>query len=109
MPALVHRVNVHPLCYEHHSGMTVPDAVSDRRELVFSCPEPSCLVHYSKVDGYFLSTQDPDLGKRSSPPPHQYCSNDKYPMCLVEVRQEDPSFRLWRCPKCGLSRLAGAL
>ena len=107
MPALADRINIHPLCYEHHSEMAVPKVVSNRRELVFACQQPSCFVHYSNRDGYFLNTQDRVLIKQCPAPPHQFCSYDKFPMYLVEVQQEQPSFRLWRCPKCGLSRLGG--
>lgn len=28
-------------------------------------------------------------------------------MYLAEVQRGHPSFRLWRCPKCGLNRAGG--
>jgi hypothetical protein len=109
MPALAPTSKIHPLCYEHHSEMTLPDVVSSGEESVYACQEPSCVVHYSNVEGYFLNTQDQLSLKESPAPPHQYCSDDKYPMYLVEVQPEHPSFRLWRCPKCGFSRIGGQL
>jgi hypothetical protein len=109
MPALVPRSNIHPLCYEHHSEMTLPEVVPDGHERVYACPEPSCFVHYSNVDGYFLNTQNRLVLKDCPVPPHQFCSADKHPMYLVEVRQDHPKSRLWRCPKCGFSRIGSQL
>jgi len=109
MPALAPISKIHPLCYEHHSQMTLPDVATNEDGLVFACPESFCFVHYNRLEGYFLNTRDPSQIEQSPSPPHQYCSNDSYPMYLAEVQPEHPSFRLWRCPKCGLHRAGGEL
>lgn len=77
--------------------------------MTYACDEPDCLVHYRRSDGYFLNTQDQLLIKGAPIPPHQYCSKDRYPMYLLEVQPDQPSFRLWRCPKCNMSRGGGTL
>jgi hypothetical protein len=41
--------------------------------------------------------------------PREQCSIDGHPMYLLEVQPQHPSFRLWRCPKCNMSRSAGTL
>jgi len=110
MPALAPISKIHPLCYEHHREMTLPDVATNNEDgLVYACQEPLCLVHYNNVEGYFLNTQDLSRIEESPAPPHQYCSDDSYPMYLAEVQPEHPSFRLWRCPKCGLHRVGGEL
>ena len=109
MPALAPASKIHPLCYEHHSEMIVPEAISNEDGPVYACQEPLCFVHYSNLEGYFLDTRDRHLLKQCPIPPHQYCSNDSYPIYLVEVQPEHPSFRSWRCPKCGLSRAGGGV
>ncbi len=100
---------VRPLCYEHHSKMTLRKLVSSEGGMAFACREPDCVVHYSGSEGYFLSAQDQLLIVQGPIPPHQYCSSDGFPMYLLEVQPKHPSFRLWRCPKCGMSRAAGSL
>ena len=77
--------------------------------LDYACDEPDCLVHYSGSEGYFLNSRDPVRIKRCPIPPHQYCSKDRYPMYLLEVQPNHPSFRLWRCPKCNMTRCSGTL
>jgi hypothetical protein len=94
---------IHPLCYEHHSEMTLRKLASSHDGMAYACQEPDCFVRYSGSDGYFLNTQDHVLIEQCRIPPHQYCSNDRYPMYLFEVRMEHPRFRLWRCPKCGMN------
>jgi len=109
MPAAAPVSKIHPLCYEHHCEMTFPDVATNGDELVYACQEPRCLVHYNHLEGYFLNTQNLSLIEQSPAPPHQYCSNDNFPMYLAEVQPEHRSFRLWRCPKCGLHRVGGEL
>jgi hypothetical protein len=109
MPSTASANRIHPLCYEHHSEMHVRESSLSEDGMTYACDEPECLVHYSKTDGYFLNTQDQFLIKKAPIPPHQYCSRDRYPMYLLEVQPDQPSFRLWRCPKCNMSRAGGTL
>ena len=109
MPSPARAVRIHPLCYEHHCEMKLYESSSSEDGMDYACDEPDCLVHYSSSDGYFLNTQDQLLIKKCPIPPHQYCSTDRYPMYLLEVQPNQPSFRLWRCPKCNMSRSGGTL
>jgi hypothetical protein len=109
MPGAAPASRIHPLCYEHHCEMKPHESSSSEDGMDYSCDEPECLVHYSRSDGYFLNTQDQVLIKKAPIPPHQYCSKDRYPMYLLEVQPDQPSFRLWRCPKCSMSRGGGTL
>ena len=108
MPGTAPVNSIHPLCYEHHSEMALPKLASNEDGLPYACRELACLVHYTRSRGYFLNT--PDRGMIDKyPGPREHCSIDGYPMYLLEVQPEHPSFRLWRCPKCKMSRVGGAL
>ncbi len=109
MPAIAPANRIHPLCYEHHSEMTLRSVSSSEDARPYACQERGCIVNYSRADGYFLNTHNRSLIKQCPIPPHQFCSYDRYPMYLLEVQPEHPSFRLWRCPKCNVSRLGGQL
>ena len=109
MPAIAPANRIHPLCYEHHSEMTVRELSSSENGVAYYCKEPDCFVSYSRSDGYFLNTQNQFIITRCPIPPHQYCAHDRYPMYLLEVQPEHPNFRLWRCPHCSMSRLGGQL
>jgi hypothetical protein len=109
MPGPAPASKIHPLCYEHHSKMTLRKLASSESGMAFACRESNCVVHYSRSEGYFLSAQNQLLIRQGPVPPHQYCSSDAFPMYLLEVQPKHPSFRLWRCPKCGMSRAVGSL
>jgi len=109
MPASALASKIRPLCYEHHSKMARRKSSSNEDGLAFACREPHCVVHYSRMEGYFLSARDQLMLREGPIPPHQYCSSDGFPMYLLEVQPKHPSFRLWRCPKCCMSRAAGSL
>src|SRR2546429_484035 len=98
-----------PLCYEHHSKMMLRKLATNGNGLAFACREPSCVVHYSSSEGYYLGAQDLHPVMQDSMSPHHHCSRDGFPLYLLEVQPKHPSFRLWRCPKCGMSRAAGSL
>jgi len=108
MPVSAPVTTIHPLCYEHHSEMILPDHASNEDSLPYACREFDCLVHYSRSGGYFLNTASRELIELY-PPPRERCSIDGHPMYLLEVQPEHRSFRLWRCPKCNMSRSAGTL
>jgi hypothetical protein len=86
--------NLQPLCYEHHVLMR-PVQILLKGEmypaptLAYTCPEPGCLIHYSSPTGYFMT-----------PMPDVTCPHHGLPMYLAEVKPQDRSFRLWRCPQC---------
>jgi hypothetical protein len=83
-----------PLCYEHHVLMR-PVQILAKGEmypaatLAYACPEPGCLIHFSSSTGYFMT-----------PMPDVTCPHHSLPMYLAEVKPQDRSFRLWRCPQC---------
>ena len=108
MPGTIPINSIRPLCYEHHSEMTLPELASNEYGLAYACRELDCLVHYTRSRGYFLNTQNRDLIEQELAP-HEHCSVDGHPMYLLEVQPAHPSFRLWRCPKCNMSRGAGTL
>lgn len=106
MPGLAPASRIHPLCFEHHSEMKLLETSSSEE---YVCQEADCFIHYRRLDGYFQSTQDQYLIKRCPTPPHKYCPKDRYPMYLLEAPPHRPRFRIWRCPKCGMSRRAELL
>jgi len=86
--------NLQPLCYEHHVLMRpvrilIKGEMYPAPTLAYTCPEPSCLIHYSSPSGYFMT-----------PMPDVTCPRDSLPMYLAEVKPQNRSFRLWRCPQC---------
>jgi hypothetical protein len=112
MPSVAPASRIHPLCYEHHLEMNLRKfSLSYKFSSIeeYACQKPDCFIHYSPLEGYFLDTQDQRLLKRCPIPPHQYCAKDRYPMYLLEVKPSRPSFRLWRCPYCNMSRCVGRL
>jgi hypothetical protein len=107
-PPLSSLGTLQPLCYEHHLEMRliqVPQRTGSEpaQTLVHACPERNCFVHYDSSRGYFIVT-DNGNGIDQGTMPEVWCSQDGLPMYLAEVLQAQRSFRLWRCPKCNLSR-----
>jgi hypothetical protein len=83
-----------PLCYEHHVSMNPVKILikGDRHltpALAYACPEPGCLIHYNSPAGYFIA-----------PMPDVTCPHHRVLMYLAEVKPQNRSFRLWRCPQC---------
>ena len=109
MPGTALATRIHPLCYEHHSEMTLRKFSANQYGMVYACHKRKCVVHYSVSDGYFLDMQDEVVNGQCSTPPHRYCCKDRYPMYLFEVQPQHSSFRLWRCPKCGVNLSSGQL
>ncbi len=110
MPGTALASRIHPLCYEHHSEMTLRKFAGNQYGMVYACHKRKCVVHYSVSDGYFLDLQEDEVvNGQCSTPPHRYCCNDRYPMYLFEVQLQHSSFRLWRCPKCGANHSSGQL
>src|SRR6266849_6297113 len=92
--------NLRILCYEHHTEMLLKRRSESAETFLYAaCREPSCFIHYSSSQGYFIEPQD---GDRSEPEikPGVHCPKDGRLMYLAEVRLERKSFRLSKCPEC---------
>lgn len=95
--------DLHVLCYQHHRQMVPKPSVGAGEPAFYACRETDCLVRYDASAGYFLDTEDPKILELEIKPKIR-CSNDAHFMYLAEVRPEQGSFRLWRCPECDASR-----
>ena len=101
---------ISPLCFEHHVAMTPPQMIVVSPEfLTYACPQPDCPVRYQVSSGYFLAAREDGAQDKSSTFPGVRCPVDSHPMYLGETQREHPSYRLWRCPKCGASKVGGDL
>ena len=99
--------NLEVLCFEHHTQMRPSQAVlkiDDKlQELpAYVCEESDCFIRYSPLHGYFIANLQGDriegeLIRRVT------CPEDGRLLYLAEVRSEQRSFRLWKCPSCGKS------
>src|SRR6266478_2336470 len=86
--------DLQPLCYEHHVLMRAVQILLKgdmypAPTLAYTCSEPGCLIHYNSPTGYFIT-----------PMPDVTCPHHSLPMYLAEVKPQNRSFRLWRCPQC---------
>jgi hypothetical protein len=98
---------IHPLCHEHHAEMRLTQVLLKTENEApqtdaYVCPVPSCLVHYNASYGYIITTQNGN-GIERDMMPRVACSQDGVRMYLAEVRPTLRSFRLWKCPQCGVS------
>lgn len=93
-----------PLCYEHHTEMRPVPVVSGNGahpapEPQYACQQSDCPVRFTTKDGYLLAP--PEIGQvEEEILPRIKCPHDQTPMYLAEVRPQEKSFRLWRCPLC---------
>ena len=94
--------DLHVLCYQHHREMLPKLQVETGKPPVYVCQEDGCLVCYEASGGYFLDTEDPKTLKLEIRPKVR-CSHDGRLMYIAEVRPEQRSFRLWKCPECDAS------
>src|SRR5690349_22233814 len=99
--------NLNVLCFEHHTQMRPSEirqktAEGSEQAPGYVCEEPDCLVRYSSTRGYMVIAADgtPLPGELT---PKVTCPNDNRLMYLAEVRPEQRSYRLWRCPACDKS------
>ena len=93
-----------PLCYEHHTQMRPVPVVSGNgshpaEQPPYACQQPDCLVRFTSTEGYFLARHEIALAEEEILPRVQ-CPHDGAPMYLGEVRPQERSFRLWKCPRC---------
>ena len=82
--------------------MVPKPSVEAREPALYACREAGCLVRYDASAGYFLDTKDSKILEQEISPKIR-CSRDGRLMYLAEVRPEQRSFRLWRCPECDTS------
>jgi len=106
-PALDRVRMIRPLCYEHHTEMTLNQVLPKTENEAtqtddYRCPVPKCLARYNTLDGYFITRRN-ENGIERDMMPRVACSQDGVRMYLAEVRSTLRSFRLWRCPQCGVS------
>ena len=88
-----------PLCFEHHAEMKLGIEADPNLSPLFVCHVPGCIINYISSAGYIV-------GPRANPTepqtlPRVSCRTDGVPMYLAGVKLENPSYRLWRCPRCG--------
>ena len=100
-----------PLCYEHHTEMRIVPMVSGNgrtpyQELEYACQVSDCFVRYNGEHGYFIVPLN-GSGLEEEILPRVRCPHDEAPMYLGEVRPEERSFRLWRCPLCKAASATG--
>lgn len=95
--------NLRPLCYEHHTEMSLVQMVSGNdalpQQLEYTCQASDCLVRYEGGRGYFIPPRNGSVLDKEIQP-HVRCPHDGALVYLGEVRPEERSFRLWRCPLC---------
>ncbi len=104
--------NLRPLCYEHHIAMKPSHlpASKDKPTHIHSyvCPKRGCSVGYNSRQGYFKIIAGRECTERNMTP-CVTCPGDGRLMYLAQVKPENRSFRLWRCPQCKGSRTNGEL
>ena len=101
---------IQPLCYEHHVPMALPDLIVVAPDLVtYTCTESGCPRCYRISKGYFLAATEGNIQGDGYVLPRVVCPVDSHPMYLGETQREHLSYRLWRCPKCGASKVGGDL
>ena len=95
--------SLRPLCYEHHTEMSLVQMVSGNggppQELEYTCQASDCFVRYTGVRGYFIAPRN-GSGVAEEILPRVRCRHDQAPTYLAQVRPEEKSFRLWKCPLC---------
>ena len=101
---------LHPLCYEHHTKMNLAQIVSGNdnplEKVEHACQVSDCFVRYTHERGYFIASRN-GPGLQEERLPQVRCPHDGALMYLGEVRPEERSFRLWRCPLCKAASISG--
>jgi hypothetical protein len=69
----------------------------------YLCPEPGCSVGYNRREGYFMMIPQKEYTERDMIP-YVSCRRDGGLMYLAETKPDNRSFRLWRCPRCKMTR-----
>lgn len=107
--------SLQPLCYEHHTEMRLVHRVSGNgtgtepvQELKYACQQSDCPVRFTSTEGYFVAPHETAQVEEEIVPRVQ-CPQDGAPMYLGEVRPQERSFRLWKCPLCTATSTSPAL
>lgn len=105
--------SLRPLCYEHHTEMSLVQVVSRNggtpdEELEYACQASDCSVRYTGVRGYFIAPRN-GSGFEDEIRPRVRCPHDDAPMYLAQIRSEERGFRLWRCPLCKAASTGGQM
>lgn len=69
------------------------------QEPKYACQESDCPVCFTSKAGYFVAPHETGQAEKEILP-RVRCPHDAAPMYLGEVRPQERSFRLWRCPLC---------
>lgn len=78
------------------------------QEPQYACQESGCLIRYTRAEGYFVAP--PEIGHvQEEILPRVRCPHHGAPIYLEEVRPQERSFRLWRCPLCKAASTSGQL
>lgn len=102
MPGVRTQRDIRPLCFDHHSEMHFNIGINPAEPPAFVCTVADCRIGYTDSAGYFYAPDVIPTDKETLP--GVICPNDGLLMYLAEVRAEDQSLRLWRCPRCAQSR-----
>ena len=111
MPSDQQANSLQPLCYEHHTGMKLVRGVSGNgadptQEPIYACQESDCRVRFTTTEGYFAAPLEAGQVEEGVLP-RVRCSHDGTPIYLEEIRPQESSFRLWRCPLCKAASTSG--
>lgn len=103
--------SLRPLCYEHHTEMRSVPAVSGNgtkaaQQPEYACRESDCRVRFTRAEGYFVAPHETGQVEEERVP-RVRCRHDGALMYLGEVRPNERSFRLWRCPLCSAALTSG--
>jgi len=104
MSVLEKRMDLHPLCHEHHLELKLAwfllTTQGKRAQIsAYHCPEPGCSVYYNSSQGYFILSRNGGHMEADSVP-RVACEHDGTLLYLAEVQPERNHFRLWKCPQC---------
>lgn len=106
MPSNQQANSLQPLCYEHHTEMRFVHIASGNgngtepvQELKYACQQSDCPVCFTATEGYFVAPREAGQLEKEILP-RVRCPHDGAPMYLGEVRPQERSFRLWKCPLC---------
>ena len=102
-----------PLCYEHHTEMRLVPVVSGNeanptQEHRYACQESDCLVRFTSTEGYLVASHETGQVEEEILP-RLRCPHDEASMYLAEIRPQERSFRLWRCPLCKTTSTSGQI
>src|SRR5438445_12906718 len=92
--------DLQPLCYEHHVQMSLVQILlrvlaSDiypAQTLSYDCPEPGCLIGFTRPIGYFVTQDGTEIERDSTL--EVACPHHGLPMYLAEVKPQKRRLRI---------------